>query len=39
MFSILLVAALAAPSLASASFAHTVAAGESLTSVAAADRL
>jgi N-acetylmuramoyl-L-alanine amidase len=38
-FSILLVAALAAPSLASASFAHTVAAGESLTSVAAADGL
>jgi soluble lytic murein transglycosylase-like protein len=38
-FAILLTAALASPSVASASFAHTVAPGESLTSVATADGL
>jgi N-acetylmuramoyl-L-alanine amidase len=38
-FAILLTAALASPSVASASFAHTVAPGESITSVAAADGL
>jgi LysM repeat protein len=37
--AVLLSAALASPSVASASFAHTVAPGESLTSVAAADGL
>jgi N-acetylmuramoyl-L-alanine amidase len=38
-FAVLLTAALATPSVASASFAHTVASGESLTSVAATDGL